>query len=124
MNRTTPPLLSSTSCFRVVFKPSLVSISPPNPSRVMVSPTEALVALLVLVAFGLTASLTFAITFATGPFFFAGGAATGSEAGALRFLNSGGILRGVESACDEGVVVVELSVVIGAAKMPSSSEWG
>lgn len=36
---TMPALLSATSLARVVFSPSLVSISPPNPSRVMLSPT-------------------------------------------------------------------------------------
>lgn len=39
MNKTTPLSLSSTSCFNVVFSPSLVSIVPPNPSRSIASPT-------------------------------------------------------------------------------------
>jgi len=47
--------------------------------------------LLVLVVLGETASFTFAMAFATGPFFFAGGAAAGSLAGALRFRSSGGM---------------------------------
>jgi hypothetical protein len=44
----------------------------------------------------------------------AGGAATGSVAGALRFLNSGGILRVCESGCEVDAVVLELGLVIGA----------
>lgn len=39
VNRTTPDLLASTSALRVVFVLSLVSISPPNPSRSTVWPT-------------------------------------------------------------------------------------
>jgi hypothetical protein len=106
VKRTTPPLLSSMSFLSVVFTPSFVSISPPNPPRVIVSPTAIFDALalaepLLLEALGLLiASLTFATAFATGPFFFAGGAAAGAASGALRLRNSGGILRVCEGGCD------------------------
>jgi len=65
-------------------------------------------------AFGLSAFLTFATALATGPFFLAGGAAAGSVSGALRFLNSGGMLRVRDSGCEVGAVVLELSLLIGA----------
>lgn len=39
VNRTTPNLLVSTRCLRVVFAPSLSSISPPKPSKSIVLPT-------------------------------------------------------------------------------------
>src|SRR4051812_18574332 len=79
--------------------PSLVSISPPNPSNLIVSPTaifDALDAPLVLGAgAGATAATALLTVFATAPFFFAGGAATGS-AGAFLFLNSGGMAQDLD----------------------------
>ena len=104
----------------MVFTPSFVSISPPNPSRLTVSPTVTLDALalvepLLLGALGLVmASLTFATAFATGPFFFAGGAAAGAASGALRLRNSGGILGDCEGVCNIGVGADELTPLIGA----------
>lgn len=93
---TTPALLSSTSCLRVVFLPSLVSISPPNVARSIVFPTVAFT-LGVLEAeasgsfLGLDmTALTFSATLLTTLFFFAGGAGAGSTA--LRLRSSTGIL--------------------------------
>lgn len=66
MNSTTPALLSSTSALRVVLTPSLVSISPPKPSRLIVSPTAGLAAsdepLVVLATTAATFSLTASLT--------------------------------------------------------------
>ena len=39
---TTPVLLSSTNFFKVTFSPSLVSTSPPKPSRTIESPVDTL----------------------------------------------------------------------------------
>lgn len=41
VNSTTPDLLASTSFLRVVFVPSFVSTSPPNPSKLMVLPAAS-----------------------------------------------------------------------------------
>ena len=82
---TTPPELASTSFFKVVFWPSWVSISPPNPSKVMVEPTEGgpLEAEDDPSPFALslpvTAAFTLSTTFLTGLlFFFVGGGWEGS----------------------------------------------
>lgn len=89
-------MLSSTSAFRVVFLPSLVSISPPKPSRAMTSPTTGLGALEVeplassnLAFLPLTASLTLAAALATLEVFLGGGG--GAASGALRFRSSTGM---------------------------------
>lgn len=112
VNRTTPALLSSTSFASDVLVPSLVSISPPNEARSIVSPTlgapldlavEAPLVLLTTAfltasAFSTTASWTFSTTVFSpsaflafaGAFFFAGGA--GAGAAALRFRSSTGMM--------------------------------
>jgi hypothetical protein len=76
VNRTTPLLLSSTSFSKLVFWPSFVSTSPPNPFSVMVSPTAGAEPALALVGAaaaaaaaaglgaGLSASFSFTAAFA------------------------------------------------------------
>lgn len=114
MKRTTPALLLSTSSFRVVLSPSLVSTSPPKPSRLMVSPLAALTFLseplaatgfsfstgsstgfsgAALAGFPLTALLTFSVAFATLEEAFLG-AGAGAGSGALRLRSSTGIASG------------------------------
>lgn len=93
VNSTTPDLLSSRSSFKDVLSPSFVSISPPNPSKSILSPTVG------TEPFDDGAST--ASAFLAGSFFgFAAGAdafalvvlvffsGTGGGAGALRFLSS------------------------------------
>lgn len=88
VNSTMPDLLSSKRSFKVVLSPSFVSISPPNPSRSILSPTTG-------------TGLFEGSAFLTGSFFgFAAGAdafalvvlvffaGAGGGAGALRFLSS------------------------------------
>ena len=90
MKSTTPLLLSSMSLFSVVLSPVWVSISPPKPSRFMVTPTANLVAaeeepLRVAAFFSGTLPLALEVEELL---FFSGGVAVGSTAGALRLRNS------------------------------------
>lgn len=89
MNNTTPVLLSSMRFFSVVFSPSLVSISPPKPSRVMKSATATLVP--EEEPFAVECFFSGAVAFALDAeelLFFNGGGAAGSAGGALRLRNS------------------------------------
>ena len=85
---TTPLLLSSTNFSKVTFTPSLVSMSPPKPLKIMVSPVDALMA----GAEPLVEDSPFLLevvdwTDLTELAFFSGGGAAGSAA-ALRLRNS------------------------------------
>lgn len=93
VNSTTPDSLSSNRSFKVVMSPSFVSISPPNPSNLILSPTigiELLEGVVSAASSFLTGSF---LGFATGAdgfalvvlVFFSG---AGGGAGALRFLSS------------------------------------
>lgn len=86
VKRTTPDLLSSTSCFKVTFSPLLVSISPPKPSIVIVSPAATLLAV-VFAPFVDEAPFLVEVVDLTELAFFTGGGVCMS-AGALRLRNS------------------------------------
>lgn len=121
VNRTTPALLAATSFASVVFSPSFVSISPPKPSSVMVSPTlgapplleeaAAAGAALAGAAAGFAGAAFFAgaalgasllaLGAAAAAFFFAGGAGAGAGAGRLR--NVTGMMMCVRGRAEGGV---------------------
>ena len=90
MKSTTPALLSSTSCLRVVLVPSLVSIPPPKPSRVRTSPTATLEAPFVAGAAFVASVVDLGAGFAGALVFLVDGAGAGGAAGALRLRSSTG----------------------------------
>lgn len=102
MNRTTPDLLSSTNFFRVVLVPSLVSISPPKSSRLIVSPTSGTAGL--GASFEASLGVSVALGLGAGLLFFS---TTGGGAGALRLRSStiaigDGLLRIFRGGVEQG----------------------
>ena len=99
VKRTTPALLASTSFCNVVFSPSLVSISPPKPARVILLPEATELAEGAPFAGSAGLSTVTSLTLAAAAFAgaFLGGGAGAASAGALRLRNSTiMMLRGAE----------------------------